>query len=76
MSRKEYKNNKVYAHMVLKGITYDHFAEKLGVSRITVAVVAAGFEKSQRIQEAISRELGIPISELWPDQEEPKAVNE
>ena len=76
MSRKPKQTSRVFALMLLKGITYEGIAEDLGVSWKTVAVVASGHEKSRRIQEAIAKELGMQINELWPEKEKPEAVNE
>ncbi len=54
--------------MVERGITNVSIAKKLNVKRSTVAVVANGHQKSERIQKAIAEALGSTIEELWPEE--------
>jgi transcriptional regulator with XRE-family HTH domain len=55
--------------MLQRGVTYKGIANKLGVSRKTVAVVASGFSTSKRIQAALAEAVGKSVQELWPDKE-------
>jgi transcriptional regulator with XRE-family HTH domain len=54
--------------MLQRHLTYGDFAEKLGVSRKTIAVVVCGQQKSKRVQAGIAEMLGKTVQELWPDQ--------
>ncbi len=62
-------NRKIKALMVLKGVTGVDIARKLGISRVTVAVVLNGHGKSRRVQKAIADALERPVSELWPEED-------
>lgn len=41
-------------------------ARKLGITRTTVSQVVRGTGKSRRVQQAISRASGVPVTTLWP----------
>jgi lambda repressor-like predicted transcriptional regulator len=58
----------VKAALRMRGITQAILAEAHGVTRTAVRAVIVGQSKSQRIQEAISRVIDKPVSDIWPGQ--------
>jgi lambda repressor-like predicted transcriptional regulator len=69
-------NRKIRAMMVEKGITNVSIAKQLNVKPSTIAVVANGHGKSERIQKALADALGVTIEELWPPEQVFSQANE
>lgn len=58
----------IKAGMRMKGTTPAMLADELGVSSASMSQVIAGSIRSERIQNAIARVLGRPVSAIWPDK--------
>ena len=50
-----------------KGVNQAQIARHLKVSEMLVSSVIAGKNKSARVAKAISKIVGVPVDELWPD---------
>lgn len=48
-------------------------ATQQGVTQATVSDVIKGRTRSARLQRAISRACGLPLSQLWPTARPPRA---
>ncbi len=59
---------KIRALMILQGITNRDIARKIRVSNTWVSLVLCGHEKSERIRQAIAAAVGVPVEELWPEE--------
>lgn len=53
-----------------KRISQAEIARKLKIKPSTVCNVIKGTAESARVKKAISTILGIPVSELWPEDDE------
>lgn len=58
---------KIRALMILQGLTNKDIARKTGVSKTWVSLVLCGHVKSERIRQAIAAAVGVPVEELWPE---------
>ena len=57
--------NDIKAELRRRSITGASIANQLNLSRHTVSVILAGKGKSKRIQNAISKALGMTYDEVW-----------
>lgn len=48
------------------GTSQAKIARKLNITRTTVSQVVRGTGKSRRVQQAIARAAGVPVTTLWP----------
>ena len=54
-----------------KGIKQMDIAKNIGVSRATISYVVNGHSPSARIREAVAEALGLPVGDIWPDDDNP-----
>lgn len=62
------RHAQIKAALGLKGRTLRALAKDLEVAPTTVTIVSRGFRRSQRIEAAIAKELGLTAAQLWPDR--------
>jgi lambda repressor-like predicted transcriptional regulator len=58
---------KIKIRLLEKGITGAEIARRVGVTRVAIYLTISGEVKSQRLRKAIADALGVPVSELWPN---------
>lgn len=58
----------IKAAIRMKGQTASYIADKLGITRTTVSLVINGRGVSDRVQNEISKVVGIPVKTLWPTE--------
>jgi lambda repressor-like predicted transcriptional regulator len=56
----------VRALLVMRGIKQTELAIRCGVGRAELNKVVNGVRKTTHIRQAIAKELGLTIEELWP----------
>ncbi len=49
------------------GSSSSKVAAKLGLSHSTISTVIRGHRTSKRIYEAVAKELGLPVTTIWPE---------
>ena len=52
---------------IVKNMTHEDLAKKIGVARTYLTGVISGNRESKIVKLKVSRELGRPLSELWPE---------
>ncbi|GHU37799.1 hypothetical protein AGMMS50256_36200 [Betaproteobacteria bacterium] len=57
----------IKAALRMRGVTQAVLAEKLKVSRAHVSMVIAGVNTSKRVEALISKIIGKPVKEIWPN---------
>lgn len=65
------QHRKIRSTMMLHGVTQAQIAERENVSENYVTRVVTGRNVGHRIRRAIAKACGVPVTELWPDEEEP-----
>ncbi len=68
------KNKKIRKLMIDLDITGAHLARLAGCTRANVWFVIDGVTATPAIRELIARELGRPISDLWPNDRRRRAA--
>jgi len=63
------QKNMVKAFLVQAGIKQSDIARRLRVSPTTVCLIVSGKKKSARVRREIARQLGMKVTELWPERE-------
>lgn len=63
---------KIRATMMQHGITLKQIAQKEEVTESYVTFVVTGRRVGHRIRRAIAAACGVPVTELWPDEEDPE----
>lgn len=58
--------SEIKAHIEKAGSSMSLIARALGVAPQSVRTVVYGHGRSQRIEEALSKVTGVPLSTLWP----------
>lgn len=71
--RDKRKNRYVKALLVLYGIKQETLAKELGVSDAFLSEIISGKRRAckktgKHIRQGIAKALGIPISDLWPEE--------
>lgn len=61
----------IKAALRMKGVTLAALADDLGISRSTVCLIVSGKGTSARVQNAVAKLLGKPVSSIW--QPKPKS---
>lgn len=57
----------IRARLIERGVFQKTIAEKCKVSKALVSLNIAGLRRTPCVRQAISEAIGIPISDLWPD---------
>jgi lambda repressor-like predicted transcriptional regulator len=64
----------IKAALILKGVTQTAIAKEAGISQTLVNLTIQGVERNRKARNGISKALGIPIHEIWPDNKLKKVV--
>lgn len=52
--------------LALAGTSFSDVAARLSISPSAVCAVSLGRNRSARVEQEISRIVGLPVSEIWP----------
>lgn len=64
------RHSKIKRNLHSVGTSLADVARELAVAPATVSTVSQGYRRSERIQQAIAKRLGVTAAELWPDRYE------
>ncbi len=67
---KQYRN--IRATMMKHGVMLKEIAAQQAVTESYVTFVVTGRRVGHRIRRAIAEACGVPVTELWPDEEDPE----
>ena len=58
---------RIKIQMIQNGVTIIEIASAIGVTPSAVHQVITGLRNTPRIRAAIAQAIGLPVSEIWPD---------
>jgi transcriptional regulator with XRE-family HTH domain len=62
------KKRYIRSLLILQGIEIADIAADVGVTPTMVGNTIAGKRKSIRVRKAVAEALGVPITDLWPEE--------